>query len=853
MSLGRRLSLFTAAALAIGLAVPPGSAAASPEPRTRPAAPPACDPTGTAPHYRGTVPTPRQVLGFDLGEREVTTAESDRYLAAVTAASDRAVAGTLATSWQGRPLRYAIVGRAENVTPGGLARIRHAAAKLRDPRTSAAEARRLVRGTPAILWVTGNVHGNEESGTDAALRTLRDLADRDDCAARRILDNALVVVLPVQNPDGREADSRRNFYGFDMNRDWFARTQPETDGKLAVLNQYPPVLFIDAHEMGGTSYFFPPNADPMYHEITGESIDWINNLYGSAMAAEFTRRGIDFFNRDVYDLFYMGYGDTVPSTGFIAAGMTFEKGGESPISERTLEQYLTQWVSLSAAAANREQILTRWHAAHVQARRQGEQGVLEPNEIINPGNDLQTQVPDRPVRHYFLRADDPSRTAEVRTVVRRLQRMGVEVRRLVLPLTVPDYREYGRPPASTRLPAGTYWVSMAQAQKHWVQAMLNEDTYTPFPYFYDVTAWSLPLLGNVSGGYSGRVLRPVAVRAAPVAAVPAPKLPRRPPTVGVLQLSAASPSAVESTGWLRYKLDRVWRIPHRDLTPADVAAGRLAGVDVLLVPNGPADDAYPALGAAGQAALRSWVEAGGRYVGWQGGTVLAARLGVSTVSLADPTSDVPGTLFRVKVDPRSPLAAGVGRFAWNFYSYDPVMRASRPADVVVSYPAADSPDWFTSGFASGAAELGGTAAVVDERVGRGRTVAFATEPNFRAFTDGTAKLLLNAIVGRDPARTGSPAAAELSAARRSAEARAAALPGAPRPIRVSVPAAAADRTEAVLRGFGAQWSRRDTGGRAAFTVANRAEQGVDQHPWARDLPAALSRAGVRPIAVVLPR
>ena len=42
------------------------------------------------------------------------------------------------------------------------------------------------------------------------------------------------------------------------------------------------------------------------------------------MVDEFTRQGIPFFNRDVYDLFYMGYGDTVPSTGFIAAGMTFE-------------------------------------------------------------------------------------------------------------------------------------------------------------------------------------------------------------------------------------------------------------------------------------------------------------------------------------------------------------------------------------------------------------------------------------------------------------------------------------------------------------------------------------------------
>ena len=192
------------------------------------------------------------------------------------------VAGTAAESWQGRPLRYAIVGRPGNVTPGGLARIRLQTALLRDPRTPAKVAEHLARTTPAILWVAGNVHGGEESGTDAALRVLYELADRRDCAADQILDNAIVVLLPTQNPDGREADTRRNVYGFDLNRDWFARTQPETDGKVELLRRYPPVLFIDAHEMGRETFFFPPNADPIYHEITDESVDWINNLYGAA-------------------------------------------------------------------------------------------------------------------------------------------------------------------------------------------------------------------------------------------------------------------------------------------------------------------------------------------------------------------------------------------------------------------------------------------------------------------------------------------------------------------------------------------------------------------------------------------
>ena len=112
-------------------------------------------------------------------------AESDAYLQAVADASPRVTAGTAAVSWQGRPLRYAIVGRPGNVTTAGLARIRLQTALLRDPRTPAKLAAHLARTTPAILWVAGNVHGGEESGADASLRVLYELADREDSAAGR--------------------------------------------------------------------------------------------------------------------------------------------------------------------------------------------------------------------------------------------------------------------------------------------------------------------------------------------------------------------------------------------------------------------------------------------------------------------------------------------------------------------------------------------------------------------------------------------------------------------------------------------------------------------------------------------
>ena len=82
---------------------------------------------------------------------------------------------------------------------------------------------------PAVVWVAGTVHGNEPAGGDADLRLLRDLAGRcHDPLLRRVV----VVVLPDQNPDGRGMRTRVNVNGFDLNRDWLALTQPESQARL---------------------------------------------------------------------------------------------------------------------------------------------------------------------------------------------------------------------------------------------------------------------------------------------------------------------------------------------------------------------------------------------------------------------------------------------------------------------------------------------------------------------------------------------------------------------------------------------------------------------------------------------
>jgi hypothetical protein len=65
------------------------------------------------------------------------------------------------------------------------------------------------------------------------------------------------------------------------------------------------------------------------------------------------------------------------------------------------------------------------------------------------------------------------------------------------------------------------------------------------------------------------------IRAAPV----------NPPRIALFQPERISLAAIESGGWLRYLLERVWELPYASVTSADIAAGGLDGYDAVLIPK----------------------------------------------------------------------------------------------------------------------------------------------------------------------------------------------------------------------------------------------------------------------------
>src|SRR5262249_5033715 len=147
-----------------------------------------------------------------------------------------------------------------------------------DPRvTSVERARDIAAKAPAIVFLAYCVHGNEVSPSDAALVTAYHLlADRRP-ETRELLEKLVIVIDPLQNPDGRDRfvlfhresrgafdqedplasdrlerwpGGRFNHYLFDMNRDWFLHTQKESAGRVAAFLHWKPQIFVDAHEMG---------------------------------------------------------------------------------------------------------------------------------------------------------------------------------------------------------------------------------------------------------------------------------------------------------------------------------------------------------------------------------------------------------------------------------------------------------------------------------------------------------------------------------------------------------------------------------------------------------------------------
>ena len=835
--------------------------------------------------YDPAVPAPRAVLGYEVGERFTPHHLLVRYFERVAGASGRVRLDTLGHTFEGREVLMAVVTSEAN--HARIDRILEAAALVADPRgASTAALDAAVATLPAIVWLGFTVHGGEASGVEAAIGLLYQLVAGTDADTRAVLDSVVVLIDPVQNPDGHERHAqdvmrmrgafgvpstpgamihsgnwpgpRTSHYSFDLNRDWFIHSQPETRARMSAFTRWWPHVAVDLHEMGSSStYFFAPPMDPINENIHATIRKWWR-IYAASNAAAFDAHGWSFFTREGYDEFYPGYGPSWPIFSG-AVGMTYEQASSSggairrtdgtvmTLRDAAHHHYTAAWATTLTTARRRTERLRDYLEFRTTAITEGERG---------------------PLRTIVIEPDAQGRAD---TLVARLLANGIEVHRLQSGAEVRSATPYsGTATGAKRFAAGAYVIDLAQPQGRLAKALLEPDAKLDSAFiaeelerrrtgqgnrFYDVTGWALPYMFRVDAWWTGATVGPLdrVVRVVP-AGTPLPAraaygyafeagtepsirmlallladsvktwyAPRRFTTGGAtfpngaflvrvasngegvhelvrrhaaasgarvvpiasalvdegtdlgsnsvfyvrpprIALAGGPPISGNSFGFAWYAFDQRIGYPVTPVPAASLGGAVLDEFDVLVVPSTSAGGLDSALGDGGRDRIARWVRDGGVLITLDGATAWLAseRLGLSRFRLRRDTvradsaggaplpAGVPGAIVRTRGDTLSWLTAGVRtQDIPVLIDTDRIYTAPkdlRAGEIAVRYAPLNALRLAGYLWPEVPDRLAETPWLWTERVGRGRVIGFASDPNFRDMWRGLLPLFANAAL-----------------------------------------------------------------------------------------------------------
>ncbi|HTQ28777.1 MAG TPA: M14 family metallopeptidase [Puia sp.] len=450
------------------------------------------------------LPSPESFLGYAPGARFTPHYKIVAYFKQVAAAvPTRMKLEQYGETYEGRPLLLAFIASAENLQR--LESIRQNNLRLAGILQDGTKAD---ENTPAIVWLSYNVHGNEPASSEAAMKTLYELLNPANKDAAAWLQHVVVVIDPCINPDGRDRyvnwyntatgkwpnpdplayehrepwpAGRTNHYLFDLNRDWAWQTQQETRQRLKKYNEWLPQVHVDYHEQGyNAPYYFAPAAEP-YHEVITRWQRQFQDLIGKNNAKYFDRNGWLYFTKERFDLFYPSYGDTYPMYNG-AIGMTFEQGGISAglavrnldgdtltLTDRVMHHYTTGMSTVEVSAAHAAELIREFHAYFSSAQA----------------------TPAGPFRSYVISGDGYSdRLDRARKMLDR---------NLITWEYAPagsfsgwDY-ETGKTELFKTKP-GDIVINANQPKSNLLRVLLEKNSVISDSATYDITAWSLPLV-----------------------------------------------------------------------------------------------------------------------------------------------------------------------------------------------------------------------------------------------------------------------------------------------------------------------------------------------------------------------
>jgi Zinc carboxypeptidase len=452
-------------------------------------------------------PSPEAFLGYPLGSHFTPHYKIANYFSQVAQAMPGQVKlEQYGQTNEGRPLLIAIISSPENfprLDAIRLNNLRLASENAPGDKAAADE------NAPAIVWLSYNVHGNEPSSSEAAMKTLYEMVNPANAKTKEWLKNTIVIIDPCMNPDGRDRyvnwfnqmvgknpnsdpqsrehhepwpGGRINHYNFDLNRDWAWQTQIETRQRLKKYNAWMPQVHVDFHEQGYNSpYYFAPAAEP-YHDVITPWQREFQVMIGKNNAKYFDQNGWLYFTKQEFDLFYPSYGDTYPIYNG-AIGMTFEQGGHSrgglsvitndddtlTLTDRLLHHFTTSMSTIEMASGNAGRLIKEFRKYFV---------------------DGQTK-PTGEFKSYFVKADQyGDRLERLKSL---LDKNNIDwIAASPGSYTGLDY-ETGKPAVFKAYP-GDIAINTNQPKSNLVRVLFERTSRISDSITYDITAWSLPFV-----------------------------------------------------------------------------------------------------------------------------------------------------------------------------------------------------------------------------------------------------------------------------------------------------------------------------------------------------------------------
>lgn len=440
--------------------------------------------------YDETIVKPETSLGFDVGQRHPRHDQVVDYLRYLAQATDRIQIQDIGKTTQFRSQTLLTISSAHNLA--NLDEILQRRANLSS-----------LANDPIVVWLGYSVHGDEISGTNAAMVVAYHLAAAKGDEVQQMLDDVIVVIEPSINPDGMDrfvnwvnthrgitdnADpnhiehhqnwrtGRTNHFGFDLNRDWLLLSQKESKNRLPFFHLYKPNVLGDFHEMGAHgTYFFQPGIPSRTHPLTPAKNTELTQLLATYHAQALDEKNRLYYSQESFDDFYYGKGSTYPDING-SIGILFEQASSRGLQQQTINglltfefgiqnHVLTSLSTLNGAWKNKQALVDYRKTFYKLAEKRAEKENFDGYIVSEANDDFRLKV--------FLD---------------KLKQHQIQVYGLTDNFKVKD-ELYAQD--------NSYYIPLAQPQYHVIKALFNQQKNFQDNTFYDVSGWTLPLAMNI--------------------------------------------------------------------------------------------------------------------------------------------------------------------------------------------------------------------------------------------------------------------------------------------------------------------------------------------------------------------